>query len=85
MELHLLRAGPEENVSQILGPNMEEFSLFICFYLLSLPNMRCIQPPLQVLKEPRCAGALRPQPKAWPGASTDNFVWGRFVASLKWE
>ena len=40
--------------------------------------MGYFQPLLQVLKEPLCAGALRPQPKAWPGASTDNFLRGRF-------
>jgi hypothetical protein len=78
MELHLLHAGPEENASQILDPNMQEFSLFICFYLLCLPNIGCFWPLLQVLKEPVCAGALRPQPEARPGASTDNLVWGRF-------
>ena len=60
------------------GPQHEGTFRIYMFLLLCLPNMACFRPPLQILEKPRMCWALRPQPKAWAGASTDNFVRGRF-------
>nr|KAF6353541.1 hypothetical protein mPipKuh1_010488 [Pipistrellus kuhlii] len=54
------------------SPYLYNFIFFVS-QILSISG-----PFLQFLKEPVCTGALRPQPEAWPGASTDNLVWGRF-------